>query len=234
MIRLLPFIVIPVLLVLGLGAWRMYATKPAPATSVSKTATEGPIEVPKTLPQQSAEEKIQTLEKAIETLAGEINSLKKDNSSSGSKITALEGVDTSLTARISALEKASPAPVSSSSKSTVYIPLGGGGSWGNQDWYTLTDYQVNLDPANFPGYSGMALEVTFRLAEAAGTGYVRFYNTTDSSAISSELSTTSSSFGLSSSTSFKLATGNKNYALQIKSTEGKTLFIQSARIRVNF
>lgn len=237
MVRLLPFIIIPVLLVLGFGVWRMYANKPAqnPTTSVDNVST-GPVEVPKTLPQQSSEDKIKTLEEGITTLTKEVNNLKTENSSLNVKLKALEGVDTDITTRVSALEKATPAPTaaSSTSKSTVYIPLGGGGSWGDQDWYTLTDYQVNLDPANFPGYTGMVLEIIFRLAESAGTGYVRLYNTTDGSVTSSEITTTSTTFGLSSSSSFKLAPGSKNYALQVKSSQGKTLFIQTARIRVNF
>lgn len=235
MVRLLPFIVIPILLVLGFGAWRLFLNKPSSIPIISQISTTNPVEVPKTLPEQSSEEKIKTLEEGITTLTKEVNGLKTTNSALDAKVKALESVDTNMAERVSALEKASPAPVSSStSKSTVYIPLGGGGSWGNQDWYTLTDYQVNLDPANFSGYSGMVLEITFRLAEAAGTGYVRLYNTTDGSATSSEITTTSTSFGLSSSISFKLPSGNKNYALQMKSSEGKTLFIQTARIRVNF
>lgn len=237
MIRLLPFILIPILLVLGFGAWRMYANKPtsAPVVSESNTTT-GSVEVPKTLPEQSPEDKIKTLEEGITTLTKEVNGLKTTNSSLDAKVKALEDVDTNMAARVSALEKATPAPAaaSSSSKSTVYIPLGGGGSWGNQDWYTLTDYQINLDPVNFPGYTGMVLEVTFRLAESAGTGYVRLYNTTDSSVISSEITTTTTTFGLSASSSFKLPSGNKNYALQIKSSGGKNLFIQTARIKVSF
>lgn len=244
MIKLLPFVIIPILLVAGIGYWRMFPTaKPATtATSAKSTlstllANNQPVEVPKTLPESSNEDKIKTLEQAIDKLVTELNALKASNTSLTAKIDTLDSSDTDLKARVASLEKATPAPAvaTSTSKSSIYIPLGsGGGPWANQDWYTVTDYQVNLDPANFPGYSGMYLEVTFRLAESAGTGSIRLYNTSDSSATSSQVDTTSTSFGLSTTSSFKLATGSKNYTLQIKSTEGKNLFIQTARIRVSF
>lgn len=248
MVRLLPFILIPILLVAGVGFWSIFSDKKDTTSSNLSTSsknplanlpfiTQQPVEVPKTLPEASSEEKIKTLQEAIEKLASEINSLKSNSNTIGSKVDTLESSDTDLKARVSALEKATPAPAaaSSESKSTVYIPLGSGsGPWANQGWYTVTDYQVNLDPGNFPGYTGMYLEVTFRLTEAAGTGSVRLYNTTDSSAISSQVDTTSSSFGLLTTSSFKLTSGSKNYALQVKSSEGKNLFIQTARIRVNF
>jgi len=80
----------------------------------------------------------------------------------------------------------------------------------------------------------MNLEVNFRLVEPSGTGSVRLYNVTDSSAVSAQADTTSTSFGLKTSGSFKLSGGKKTYKLQVKSSEGKELFIQSARIKVNF
>lgn len=230
----------------GIGYWRVFLTpKPgttstsSPASSTLNTllANNQPVEVPKTLPESSSEDKIKTLEQAIDKLVTELNALKASNATVNSKLSTLDSSDTDLKARVTALENATPTPAAATttSKSTVYIPLGSGsGPWANKDWYTVTDYQVNLDPANFPGYTGMYLEVTFRLSESAGTGSVRLYNTSDSSATSSQLDTTSTSFGLSTTSSFKLATGSKNYALQVKSTEEKNLFIQTARIRVAF
>ena len=91
-----------------------------------------------------------------------------------------------------------------------------------------------MDPVNYPGYSGMILEVNFRLVDPAGTGSVRLYNVTDAGVVSTQLDTSSTSFSLKTSSSFKLATGQKTYKLQVKSTGGKDLYIQSARIRVNF
>ncbi len=248
MIKLLPFILIPILIVGGLGYFRFVAIKQdlTPAGTQQTQSGSGSIEVPKTLPNQTVDDKVKILQDTISQLVTQVNSLKTQsaqtpaNTSTSSLDSRLKDVESSVTdlkARVSALEKTttSSAPVSSQKQSSLYIPLGsGGGPWANKDWYTVTDYQVNLDPANFPGYSGMYLEVTFRLSESAGTGSVRLYNTTDSSAVSSQLDTTSTNFGLSTTSLFKISSGNKNYALQVKSTEEKNLFIQTARIRVSF
>lgn len=234
-IKILPFVLIPVLVLAALGYWRfVYAPKSALEKPKEKIEAR---EVPKGLPVSDDNNKITSLEQSVKNLMGEIDKLKsaKDSPDPDTRITNAESTITELKARVSALEKATPAPVASTGQSAVYIPLGsGGGPWANPDWYQTPEYQIKLDPANYPGYSGMYLEVTFRLAEAVGTGSVRLYNTTDGSAISSQLDTTSTGFGLYTSSSFKLPAGSKNYVLQVKSTVGKNLFIQTARIRVNF
>lgn len=231
MLKLLPIVLIPVLILTGLGYWRFQASKENLTTPKSVTE-EGPIEVPATLPGATTEDRIKVLEQALTKLVEQVNTLKTPAKVESN--TSLESAVTELKTRVSALEKATPAPVAVSSKSTVYIPLGsGGGPWSNIDWYT-TEYEISLDPANYPGYSGMVLEVTFRLAEAAGTGSVRLYNVSDSSSTSSQLDTTSTTFAVKSSSSFTLASGSKTYKLQVKSTSQKDLFIQSARIKVNF
>lgn len=236
MLRLLPFILIPVLLIAGLGYWRYTAIK----QSITPTPTQvdvQPIEVPKTLPNASVDDRIQNLENTISKLVTQINALKTQPApSSNTQLNNIEASVTDLKIRVSALEKATPAPSQTTSQqAVVYIPLGsGGGPWGNQDWYTTLEYQITLDPANYPGYTGMYLEVTFKLSEQAGTGSVRLYNKTDSTATSSQVDTTVSAHTLFTTSSFKLASGSKTYALQVKSTQGKDLFIQNARIRVNF
>lgn len=239
MLRILPFILIPVLVVAGLGYWRYLANKPALTTSPA-TRTEGPIEVPKTLPEASLEDRIKSLEDLVTKLVTQVNSLTSVQSplpSSDPELNSLNASVTELKARVSALENSTPAPAAaaSSSQSTIYIPLGsGGGPWGAADWISLNEYQISLDPANYPSYSGMSLEVTFRLLESAGTGSVRLYNSTDNSATSSQLDTTSTTYELKTTSSFKLATGTKTYKLQVKSSAQKDLFIQSARIKVSF
>ncbi|OGE42491.1 hypothetical protein A3A45_01005 [Candidatus Daviesbacteria bacterium RIFCSPLOWO2_01_FULL_36_8] len=232
MIRFLPFILVIFLVLGGLGYWRFFASKPSLPSPGSDYSTDQ-IQFPVTGADATLEEKVEILEEIAKKLVAQ-----------KATTTDLDSINTSiaeLKTKVSALETASPTTTTttstqtSTSKSSVYIPLGsGGGPWGNQDWYSTPEYQIALDSANYPGYSGMVLEVTFRLAESAGTGSVRLYNTTDSSATSSQLDTTSSEFVLKNSASFKLPTGSKTYKLQIKSTDGKNLFIQSARIKVNF
>lgn len=234
MIRLLPFVLIPILILAGLGYWRFKASKP---NLTAPQHQEEPIEVPKTLPSASLEDRVKTLEDLAFKLVTQVNALKSPApaSSSDSQLNSLDSSVTELKARISALEKATPAPAAASTQSTIYIPLGsGGGPWADKDWYSTAEYEISLDPQNYPGYKGMVLEVTFRLVEAAGTGSVRLYNTTDSSAISGQLDTTSTTFSLKTSSSFTLPSGSKTYKLQVKSSQGANLYIQSARIKVNF
>lgn len=238
MIKLLPFILVPVLIVAGLGYWRYQAAKQSLTTPQTQEQDSEPIEVPKTLPNASLEDRVKSLEDSVTKLITQVNSLKSSGSSTAGSDTKLSDVEagvTELKARVSALEKSTPAPATNTSSSTVYIPLGsGGGPWANIDWYSTPEYEISLDPANYPGYTGMVLEVTFRLIEGAGTGSVRLYNATDSSATSGQLDTTSSSFSLKTSGSFKLPSGTKTYRLQVKSTSNKDLYIQSARIKVSF
>lgn len=215
-------------MVTGLGFWRYSQTRqnfPAPAKINQPAEVTEPVEVPKTLPVLNP----------IPALVPQVIPSKSPApqiTSSDSKIADLEASLTELKARVSALEKATP--VSSSTQASVYIPLGsGGGPWADKEWYS-TEYEVSLDPANYPGYKGMVLEVSFRLVEAAGTASVRLYNVTDSGLTSSQLDTTSTSFSLKTSTSFTLPAGAKTYKLQVKSSQGTNLYIQSARIKVNF
>lgn len=240
MLRLLPFILIPILILGGLGYWRFKAAKPI--LTVPQVREE-PIEVPKTLPQASIEDRVKVLEDLATKLVTQLNSLKSptpqsiqsSSNSSDSKLNSLDSQVTELKARVSALEKATPAPaVTTASQSTVYIPLGSGGVWTNTDWQSLPEYEVSLNPDNFPNYSGMTLEVTFRLDDPAGTASVRLYNVTDSSTTSSQLDSISTTYILKSSSSFKLTSGTKTYRLQVKSSGGKNLFIQTARIKVSY
>lgn len=238
MIRLLPFILIPILLIGGLGWWRYQAAKQSLTTSQTQEQDSEPIEVPKTLPGASVEDRVKSLEDSVTKLINQVNSLKSFGSSTTSSDTRLSGVEggiTELKARVSSLEKTSPAPATAGSKAPLYIPLGAaGGPWGSQDWNTINDYEVSINSDSYSGYSNMQLEVIFRLTEAAGVGSVRLFNATDNSSISSEVNTTSTSFGLKTSGNFNLPSGTKTYKLQVKSTQGKDLFIQSARIKVSF
>lgn len=239
MLRFLPFIIIPVLILGGLAYWRYSTT-----SSVTKleqqqqVSTDASIEVPKTLPNASLEDRVKALEEINSKLVTQINALKTPGSSAPAvnlepRLTDAESTITELKARISALEK--PASSVSVSKAPLYIPLGAsGGPWLYADWTSLNEYQVSVNPDNYSGYTGMQLEVNFRLVGAPGTGYVRLYNATDRSAIVSEISTTNTSFGVLASSVFKLTSGQKLYTIQVKSTNSQDLYIQSVRIKVNF
>lgn len=244
MIRFLPYILIPILIIAGLGYWRLTASKQSSTPSLQNSQTvqdSSPMEVPKTLPGASLEDRVKSLEDAVTKLVTQFNNFKlsgqTDVPNLSSRLSNAEAAVTDLKARVSALEKAGPTTTTttSSNKYPLYIPLGaGGGPWGSQDWATLTEYQATINSDNYPGYSGMQLEVNFRLVESAGTGSVRLYNVTDGSSISSQVDTTGTSFGLQTTNSFKLPGGQKTYSIQVKSSQGKDLFVQSARVKVSF
>lgn len=237
MIKILPIILVIALVLGGLYFWRSSSNKPGLVTSEStQGADNAPIEVPKTLPNLSIEDKVKDLEGLVTKLVTQVNGLKStpaQSSSYDTRISTLEASVIELKARVSVLEKTNPSSAISSG-STIYIPLGSGGQWNNVDWTILPEYEVSLNPANFPNYTGMTLEVVFRVVDPSGTASIRLYNVTDGSAVSSQIDTTSSTFSSYSSASFKLATGIKTYRLQIKSTGEKYLIIQTARIKVTF
>lgn len=242
MAKLLLLIAVPILIILGLGYWRFVATKPQ-ASSQSIQQDLGLVEVPKTVPNASLEDRVKILEDTNSKLITQLNALKTSNgqapsaSSLDSRLTNVESAVTDLKARVSALEKASPAPAAATgNKSPLYIPMGAdGGPWTDQSWHTLTEYQVSVNPGDYSGYSGMQLEANFRLSEPGGTASVRVYNVTDGVEVSnSQVDTTSTNYSLHASGSFKLNSGTKTYSIQVQSTLGKDLFVQSARLKVNF
>lgn len=238
MIKLLPFILVPLLILAGLGYWRYSVSKQNLITA--STIQQEPIEVPKTLPKESLEDRVKTLEDVVTKLVLQVNALKSQGvvKSDSSTLTSSssDASITELKARVSLLEKATPGSVSSTTaKNPVYIPLGSNsGPWSDQNWNTLNEYEVLINPANYVGYSSMQLEVNFRIIELAGTASVRLYNVSDNTAISSQLDATSTVFGLYTSSTFTLSSGSKTYKLQAKSSAGKDLYIQTARIKVNF
>ncbi len=241
-IRILPFILIPVLLLGGLWYFRnLSSNQTQNVAQVNETESNpGPVEVPKTAPGATIDERVASLETAVGKIVPQINSLKSSgsyttgSSAVDSKISNLESAVTNLEARIAILEKTTPS-VTPVSQSTIYIPMGSAsGPWTNTDWSLLGEYEISLNPSNYPGYTGMSLEVNYRMVDPTGTGSIRLYNVTDSSVVSSQLDTNSTSFGLLTTSTYKLASGQKTYKLQIKSTGGKELYIQSARVKVSF
>ncbi len=236
---MLPFIVIIILVLGGLGYWRFVAS--APKLDTPQTSQDdGPIEVPKTLPEASLEDRIKILEDVVLKLVKQVNSSKSTttqtspDSASDSDSNTLQAQVTELKARVSALESGSPAPSGISSKSTIYIPLGSGGQMSSTSWVTLDTFQISLDPSQYSGYSSMQLEVNMRLNQPGGTLYARLYNLTSGSATSSEVTSTSTSSTVQTSSTFTLPSGNKTYILQAKTSDGTLGFLDYARIKVNF
>jgi hypothetical protein len=239
---ILPAVLVVVIALGGLGYYRYTASKSSLTTPTTSEQTQSnqsftPIEVPKALPQATVDDRVKSLEDTINKLVPQVNSLKAApaaNNSEATKIASLEASITELKARVSLLEKGSTT-TTSSNKTSLYIPLGGSsGTWTNSDWTILDEFQISLDPANFPGYTSMQLEAILRVVDPSGTESVRLYNSTDGSSLSTQLDTTSTTYVLKSSSTFTLPTGSKTYKLQAKDSAAKEYYILSARLKVNY
>lgn len=217
--------------------WRFFAIRSSGSslTTPQTASTQSPVEVPKTLPNATIEDRVQVLEKALTEVIKKVNATPvQTDSSLDSRVNALEASITDLKVQIANLPAASSAPAASSSKSTIYIPLGAGGTVASVDWTPLNAFLINLDPAQYPGYTSMQLEVNMRLNQPGGTLYARLYNNSSSSATSSELTSTSTSSSIYTSSTFTLPAGSKTYLLQAKTSDGTQAFLDTARIRVSF
>jgi len=219
----------------GLGYWRYVASKPSLVSN--STVDSYPIEVPRTLPKASLEDRVMAIENLMTKVVSSINSLKSTIAQDTSTTTdsdTLSAQVTELKARVAVLEGANPTPASSgtSSKSTIYIPLGSGGTIESDNWTSLNTFLITLDPAQYPGYTSMQLEVNMRLNQP-GTIYARLYNNTSASATSSEATSTLTASSVATTSTFTLPAGSKTYVLQAK-TPGSKGFLDYARIRVNF
>jgi hypothetical protein len=223
--KYLPFIVpvVAAFLVLIFGFIYIQAGKKT-VTPVAKETLipQVPQEVPATLPDPSPSD----------TFSPPPSSQPQTSTMDDIRLKALEATTLELKSRVAALEKPLASP--STKKYPLYIPLGTGGSSGDQNWLSIPTYQVTLDPGDYPGLTSVVLEVNMRLNQASGTGYARLYNSTDNYAVSSEVSTASDKYGWFTSATFTLSSGKKTYVLQLKSSTGTEISVQNARIKISF
>jgi len=246
MVKLLPLGLVVLLMVGSLIYLRVRSSENLSLPS-SNVITEDTAEYERRLAEATNEERVKILESSVIKLAKEVSTLK-----SSQNLTELEQRLQKLEQEVAGLTKETveidfnpykslnltptAAPTATPvSKSVFYIPLSGNTDGSSHDYSSVESVEVLLDPADFPGYSGMQLEVNIKMSEDVGTAYARLYNQTDGSAISSsEISTTAEKYTLLTSSSFKLPSGRKTYRLQIKSTNGYNIYLQNARLKVSF
>ena len=151
------------------------------------------------------------------------------------KIATLETSINDLSTRIAKLETGTTITATSTTKSPVYISLAGSGSSSVGDWATISGTVVTIDTGDYPGYTSMQFESNIQIFQQ-GTAYARISNKTDGTSIlSSEISTTATSYTNMISSKFSLPGGKKDYQLQLKSLiTGYAASVQNARIKVNF
>lgn len=217
--------------VLYLRFSRSGETVPAPASSLTSSPS-GTLSVPADTP--ATEGRLKRLEDAVNALAG-----KPAGQTSGSletRLKNLENVVTSLQSQVAQQGQPSgqTAAPTTTKKPTLYIPLGWTGVSSATDWTTISGQSIDLDPADYPGYTSMQFEASLKALSGNGRAYARLLNNNDGTAIlSSEVSTTGYDYTWVTSSGFTLP-GKKTYKLQLKSLTGYETGVQSARIKVNF
>ena|SRR3989344_1612796 len=227
----------------GLIYFRFFAINKAdqvsPASQEFSQTPQESVEVPKTLPEAPIEDNVKALDDTVKTLVTEVNLLKSSTvfQNFDLRLKAVETAIVDLKVRITSLEKGTTQTTTQTttiSSPPLYIPLGSSGSTSSQAWINMDTYQITLNPGDYSGYKNMQLEINFRRNQPGNSVYARLYNSTDSTATSSEISTTSTSFVWMSSSGFTLPAGAKTYVLQLKVPDGTEAFIQNARIKVNY
>jgi hypothetical protein len=239
MIKFLPAVIF-VLLIVGASFYffrQHMATQPvSPVASLPEQISQASLN-------STDSERLKILEQAVITLAQKVQELSTKQPSGQSLAPTLEtrvkNLETNLVSLQGQIDQfktsASPTPVQTFSKSPVYIPLGSTGPIEDRNYLSINSTAISIDTGNYPGYTSMQLELSMSLSESVGTGYASLYNKTDGVTVSgSEVSTTSSTSTLLTSSTFKLAGGSKTYTLQVKSSQGYPATVQNARIKVNF
>jgi hypothetical protein len=149
---------------------------------------------------------------------------------------------TALTARIEALEKkgvTSSAPVIISSGTTkatavkeYYIPLGSG-STNATDWVDLPGVESYVAPGNYGTIKSIYFEAALRIPTGNGTAYARLLNVTDNTSLfETEITYQGTTGNLISSGAFPVPYATKLYRVQLKSSLGAEVVLDSARIKI--
>lgn len=238
-------VIILVLVLIGLTIGGFYYRFAFVKNTRQDLTQSQPREVPLTNEEEDSTSTEDIFEKLAESKAksDELNkSIDPTNKSLEDRIKLLEASLTVLERRQDIVEKASGITTGSTTTSgstgalpPSYIPLGSGGSTSATDWTSVDNLDVIIDPADYPGYKSMRLEVSLRTFQGNGQAYARLYNNDDGLAIpTSEVSTTSQDYNWQNSATFKLNSGKKTYKIQLKTLTGYEASVQSARIRVNF
>lgn len=241
MIRFLPFVIPAVAIAVVLVAIRFVLggqTAKQPVLQLTSTSSNTV-----TTTDSELAERVRSLEEVVAALIQKVNSIStatsvKNSGSSNAtveqRLKVLETAVNDLKVKVINLDNITPTPISTSTKYPMYIPMGNSYSLNNDSWTTLDSFEVSFDPADYPGYSGVQLEVSMRVISSLGKAYARLYNNSDGSVVtSSEISTNSDKFVLVTSSNIKLSTGKKYYRLQVKS-QGYEGFFVNPRIKINF
>ena len=114
----------------------------------------------------------------------------------------------------------------------VYVPLGSGSSQ-SRDWEDVPGMAAYIDSSAYSNMNYIQFEGSLRIPSGVGRVYARVYNKTDGNFVwSSEVTTETDTAYIFQSEHMALASGNKLYQIQLKSTVGALALIESARIKI--
>jgi hypothetical protein len=117
----------------------------------------------------------------------------------------------------------------------VYIPLASSGSTVKMDWTDVVPSNFYFDLVDYPGAKSVRFEAYLKALNGSATIYLRLYDDTNKRAVDySDLSTTSPTFELQTSSPLTIWRGNNLYKIQIKSLNGTEAFFQEARLKILF
>lgn len=179
-------------------------------------------------------------------LNNKINSLSQT-----SQIGSLENADSSKYATLDevtdliakSLPESTSIPVSTSTPKTtsesrvVYIPLGGEASTQSTDWVDVKNAEVWLD---FHGEYGQKAKASWdaflKVENSNGTAYARLFDVNHGIAVNgSEITVANTDkFTQVSSGNLSLWNGRNLYRVQIKSLNSFPIYLDSARMKINY
>lgn len=119
---------------------------------------------------------------------------------------------------------------------TSYIPLGGTFSTTSTDWVDVPNNQITFDLVKDYGSGAKASwEAFLKVDNGNGQAYVRLFDVTHGIAVDGgELSVTNAgAFTNTGSGNLSFWAGRNLYRVQMKSLNGFTVYLDSARIRIN-
>lgn len=146
----------------------------------------------------------------------------------------------SLTQKIETLGKsnstilASPTSQKSQSSSVRehYVPLGTG-STNSTEWQDLPGVEANVAPSNYGTITGFYFEAGLRVPTGSGQVFARIRNVTDNITLfESELSNEGTTGKLISSKNMPIPQTTKLYRVQLRSSLGADVLLDSARLKI--
>ena len=229
-----------ILIALMIGI-RVYIQSRATPSVASNSQAVTPIEVASTTP-STLEDRVRELEFSLADIITQLKSVAPNlKTSSTSKdldnrVKTLEVSITDLQNRVKILESGkTTSTTTSSSKSSIQIPLNWSGSTTGVDWGGVGSGEIVINSADYPGATNFQFQVNIKTNTSGGRAYARIFNKDDNSSIgSSELSSDSTGYIFVTSGTFSMPNSRKTYYLQMKSSTDHEATVQSAWVKVNY